>query len=247
MSLIHWARLGWKLWRQDRAKLRLLNRHARISYSQEGEDLLLLRLFERAPPGIYVDVGAHHPFRFSNTCLLHLQGWRGINIDALPGSMSVFRAARPRDICLETAVSDHAGTLSYHMFTEPALNTFDGLLAAEREASGWPRSGQIHMPCVPLAEILQRELPRLGADTVDVLSVDVEGFDLSVLRSNDWSLFRPRVLLVEAIDNDLGSLNFSELNQYCEGLGYRLFSKLVHSVIYVDDARRDAPDAKGSP
>ena len=37
------------------------------SYSQEGEDMILRRLFEKQIQGFYVDVGAHHPKRFSNT------------------------------------------------------------------------------------------------------------------------------------------------------------------------------------
>jgi len=52
------------------------------SYSQEGEDLILLRIFEKKRIGFYVDVGSHHPFRFSNTYLFYRLGWRGINIDA---------------------------------------------------------------------------------------------------------------------------------------------------------------------
>src|SRR5690348_6482057 len=50
------------------------------SYSQEGEDLILARLLENTPSGLYVDIGAHHPFRFSNTRLLYERGWHGINI-----------------------------------------------------------------------------------------------------------------------------------------------------------------------
>lgn len=37
------------------------------SWSQEGEDLILRRIFENKNTGFYVDVGAHHPKRFSNT------------------------------------------------------------------------------------------------------------------------------------------------------------------------------------
>ena len=54
----------------------------RYSFSQEGEDLLIDRMFDGQSVGFYVDVGAHHPTRFSNTYLLYLRGWRGINIDA---------------------------------------------------------------------------------------------------------------------------------------------------------------------
>jgi hypothetical protein len=60
------------------------------SYSQEGEDMVLYRTFETVKEGFYVDVGAHHPDRFSNTYKFYKQGWRGINIDAMPGGMDPF-------------------------------------------------------------------------------------------------------------------------------------------------------------
>ena len=54
------------------------------SYSQEGEDILLSRIFRNQKKGFYVDIGAHHPTRFSNTYYFYKLGWRGINIDAIP-------------------------------------------------------------------------------------------------------------------------------------------------------------------
>ncbi len=48
--------------------------------------------------GFYVDIGAHHPFRYSNTQFFYEKGWRGINIDATPGSMDRFKDFRPEDI-----------------------------------------------------------------------------------------------------------------------------------------------------
>ncbi len=47
------------------------------SYSQEGEDMILKRIFENKI-GFYIDVGAHHPKRFSNTHLLYKKGCPGI-------------------------------------------------------------------------------------------------------------------------------------------------------------------------
>ncbi|MFA7355121.1 MAG: SAM-dependent methyltransferase, partial [Sulfurimonadaceae bacterium] len=75
--------------------------YALKSYSQEGEDMILRRLFEQQPNGFYVDVGAHHPKRFSNTYFFYKKGWRGINIDAMPNSMELFNKIRPRDINIE--------------------------------------------------------------------------------------------------------------------------------------------------
>ena len=68
----------------------LKQKFATLSYSQEGEDLILNRFLEDKTEGLYVDVGAHHPKRFSNTYLFYKKGWRGINIDAMPGKHETF-------------------------------------------------------------------------------------------------------------------------------------------------------------
>ena len=113
--------------------LRVLSSHARLSYSQEGEDMILGRIFDQKTGGFYVDVGAHHPFRFSNTCVLYQRGWCGINIDADPTLIAAFQRHRPRDINISTGVSDEPGVLLFHVFNEPALSTFDPAVAAEKE------------------------------------------------------------------------------------------------------------------
>ena len=94
------------------------------SWSQEGEDMVLRRAFEKKKTGFYVDVGAHYPMRFSNTNFFYSRGWSGINIDAMPGSMKKFEKYRRRDINLELGVAQEEGVLDYYVFNEPALNTF---------------------------------------------------------------------------------------------------------------------------
>ena len=105
------------------------------SYAQEGEDMILIRLLEGQRSGFYVDVGAHHPFRFSNTFRFYLRGWRGINIDPNPEASRLFASKRRRDTNLQMGVSDLPGSLAYHRFDESALNTFDAELAAHRQAN----------------------------------------------------------------------------------------------------------------
>ena len=53
-----------------------------ISWSQRGEDLALLSLFDGKQNGTYLDIGAHHPTRFSVTRHLYQLGWTGVNVDA---------------------------------------------------------------------------------------------------------------------------------------------------------------------
>src|SRR3954469_14517353 len=104
-----------------------------VNYAQEGEDQLLLRLVDGRESGFYVDVGAHDPRRFSNTCVFYNKGWRGINIDPNPQVIRKFDCERPGDINLCCGISDSKGEMKYFEISDPALNTFDESLARERE------------------------------------------------------------------------------------------------------------------
>lgn len=200
-----------------------------IAYSQEGEDLLLARLLKKKEPGFYVDVGAHHPVRFSNTHALYLSGWRGINVDATPGSMEPFHRLRPGDVNLECAVSDVADPFRFHIFAEGALNTTDDALAARYVEMGWESAGVVEIKPYPLADLLTEHLP-LG-QTIDLMSIDVEGSEMGVLRSNDWGRFRPGVLVIEALDTSLDQLDAHPLIVFLRRHGYAPVAKLINSVI----------------
>ena len=136
-----------------------LKSHAGIYFSQEGEDILLSRIFGDQTRGFYVDVGAHHPKRFSNTCYFYNRGWQGINIDALPGSMKVFQKFRPRDTNLEIAISEKEQNLTYYMFNEPALNGFSKSISEGRQNEQYHIERTITIPAFPLSKILDTYLP----------------------------------------------------------------------------------------
>ena len=181
-----------RAWRQAMGSVE--KRGASLSFAQEGEDRIINRLFDGGP-AFYVDVGAHHPVRFSNTFLLYLRYWRGINIDAMPGSMAAFDKIRKRDINLEVGVGTAAKLEPLLVFDEPALNTFDPQSAARNQAAGHRVVKELDVDIRPLSDLLAQHLP---ADVdFGLLSVDVEGRDLDVLESNDWDRFRPRVVCCE--------------------------------------------------
>jgi FkbM family methyltransferase len=203
------------------------------SYSQEGEDMILRRIFEERRGGFYVDVGAHHPTRYSNTYLFYKWlGWRGINIDALPGSMALFRRLRPEDINLEVAISDEPGTFTYYEFDEPALNGLSPELSRERAAAGTAELiAQTPVRTRTLAEVLAEHLP--AGREIDFLSVDVEGLDLEVLRSSDWSRYRPAVVLVEDMEaTELAAAAETRLSRFLRDQGYALSCRTPHTSIF---------------
>jgi FkbM family methyltransferase len=206
-----------------------------FSFSQEGEDIVLQELFaERGGgPGFYVDVGAHHPRRFSNTYVFYLQDWSGINIDPTPGSMAPFRQERGRDINLEIGIDEADGTRPFFLFNDAALNTFDPERARFLETTTSYRVvGRCDLPVRRLAAILDQHLP--AGRTVDFLNVDVEGLDLAVVRSNDWSRYRPHVVVLEDHQLDLRAPAASPIVGFMGEVGYRPVARLPRSVFYVD-------------
>lgn len=206
------------------------------SWSQEGEDRILNRIFEQQEFGFYIDIGAHHPRRFSNTYLLYRRGWRGINIDAMPGSMRAFNKIRPRDINLEIAIADRQTELDYYIFNEPALNGFSRDLSQERHAaaSGYVIEDVIKVEVLQLHEVLHQHLP--ACQSIDFMSVDVEGLDFQVLKSNDWNRYRPTYVLVEVLESSLHEIEKSEIGRFMRVTGYILFAKCLNTVFFKDSS-----------
>jgi FkbM family methyltransferase len=206
--------------------------YARTSYSQYGEDLVVLAVMARFPAsyrGFYVDVGAHHPHRFSNTCIFYQMGWRGICIDPLPSAAPFFARYRPRDLFIPQGVSETDGMLTYYIYGEGALNTFSEE-AVRAQTSQPTRRQQIRTE--PLRAILRRHLP--ADQRVDFLSIDAEGFDMQVLRSNDWHAYSPRVVLIE--DMSGGTAAAAEAGpaaQFLKGYGYILGNRLPTGLIFL--------------
>lgn len=213
---------------------------ARRSWSQEGEDILLSRLFEGKEQGFYVDVGAHHPRRFSNTQYFYRRGWRGINIEPNPEAAKAFRIERPGDINLQTAISDMPGKLTYYVFDEPALNTFDAVLAQSRlKETSYRLLRETEIPVVRLDALLDLHLP--AGTSIDFMSIDVEGLDLQVLHSNNWVKYRPQCVLVEALGSaNLMEVMSGELHQLMEAHQYALFAKTYNTLFYIDNLLIDA-------
>lgn len=201
-----------------------------LSYSQEGEDQILRRSFESQANGFYVDVGAHHPRRFSNTYFFYRRGWSGINIEPNPDAIALFQQQRPRDINLCIGVAEQDGSIPYYVFDEPALNTFDHALCEQRQReTPYKLVAQRDVRVRPLSAILAANI---AERRIDFMSIDVEGFDLQVLQSNDWDRFRPAYLLVESRDADLENIAIDPVHAFAVAHRYRLVAKTVSTLIY---------------
>lgn len=203
-----------------------------ISFAQEGEDIILDNLFEGKTDGFYIDVGAYHPQKLSNTYYFYLRGWTGINIDAMPDSMKKFNDLRPKDINLEIPISKLPSSLTYYKFDESALNGFSPSLSEQRDIqTKYKIMGQTQLMTKTLAEILDESLPK--NQKIDFLSIDVEGLDYEVLQSNNWEKYRPQVILVEDLEiEDIAKINDSKIFAFLIEKGYMLISKTLRTLIF---------------
>ncbi|GHD33732.1 FkbM family methyltransferase [Halioglobus pacificus] len=204
------------------------------AYAQEGEDLIVARL-NRNSTGFFVDIGAHHPTRFSNTYKLYERGWRGINIDPLPGGMQAFENLRPKDINLEVAISDNEepGSLTYYMFDEPAFNSLEERNITDATALGAKLIAEVKVPVMTIESLLGERSGEF--EKIDLLTVDVEHHELRILQSFPFHLYKPSNIVVEIKGLDLLKPDCNPVYRCLSEQGYRLRSYLYHSAIFVHD------------
>lgn len=203
-------------------------------FSQEGEDLILKRLFPEDIKGFYVDIGAHHPTRFSNTYLLYKQGWRGINIDPRPGIMELFDLMRPEDINIEYAIGDGKSShqnAHYIRFHEPAYNSVYFGNKEDVENLGKSEILDIRDISVKsLDEILEEHSDAFNH--INLLSIDVEGLEKQVLKGFSIERYRPDVIVIEIRGFDISMCDSFEEYNLLINCGYKLRSVLYNSLIF---------------
>ncbi|MCD7972296.1 MAG: FkbM family methyltransferase [Candidatus Azobacteroides sp.] len=208
--------------------------YAFTSYSQEGEDMVVKSLFEnkKGYKGFYVDIGAHHPFRFSNTAYFYKKGWRGINIEPTPGAINIFNRFRKKDINIQGAIGLSDKPLLFYQFNEPALNGFDKRLSESRH------HGDNKYEIINTTEIAVSKLSTVldscleEGKKIDFLTLDVEGMEMEVLKSNDWFKYKPDyIFLIEEHTSIVDTIG-NEIYTYLKGLNYSFIAKTPRTSIY---------------
>ena len=181
-------------------------------------------------PGLYVDVGAYHPWKQSNTYRFYLTGWNGITIEPNPDIADAFKGFRPRDVHLVMGVSPTPGVLTYYQFEDAKINSFD---ESQSQRMSSPPIGQKAIECLPLREIVERHANGLQ---IDLLSIDCEGLDLEVLESLDFATTRPSVIVVEDFEQ-FGATHrggTSKIRTFLHAQGYATFAQSAFSFHYID-------------
>lgn len=208
-------------------------------FSQSGEDGILKGFFynklANKEKGFCVDIGAFHPTNGNNTYFFYINGWRGINVDASPGSIKAFNAQRKRDINVEVGIALKEEKKTFYYLGENSMNSFSQHFIEDDRKIRDKVQQEIMIQTIRLETLLDKYLP--ANQEIDIMSIDVEGMDLEVIQSNNWDKYVPKVIVIEMQAKKLSDVFSNEINTFLADKGYEPYAKTLlasnlASVIY---------------
>ena len=166
--------------------------------SQFGEDKKILKLFNKKTNGTYLDLGCFHPIRQNNTLLFHRLGWKGINIDLNPLSIELFNVARPNDINICGAISGKVGFKDLFFDNElSSLNTINkNHTMFLKKAFNEIKLKKRKIKTTTINNILKK----YKINKIDFMNIDIEGNELDVLKTINFSKIDIKVICIEIVN-----------------------------------------------
>lgn len=210
-----------------------LSGKAKGHFGQYGEDIIIHKLFTRKKTnGIYIDIGAYHPFYFSNTAYLWAKGWHGINVDANHNSIEHFKRARPSDknilgSVVPSEIAKIKSTIPIYVPEKSRINamgTCDEKLAKERNFQK-----KINVPTLAIKDIFDQ----VKEQEIDFLNIDIEGLDEVVLNDIDFYKYNPKVICVEDYSDNISDVLNSGISAKLFSVGYILKARVGSSSVFL--------------
>lgn len=183
----------------------------RKTYSQSGEDVFIADYMRRhsIKNGKYVDVGAFHPIKYSNTCLLFNKGWSGTNIDLNPTSIDYFKILRPKDknVCCAISNKEKKTKIFMNNIFSP-LNTI-----SRKHASSLNFDSKNDLDFY----IKSRKFNNIVKEKFNFLNIDIEGLDYQVIKSINLNKYKPNLICIEILDKKTlkGIKKYLNKFEYC--------------------------------
>lgn len=153
--------------------------------------------------GVYVDIATNEPVRISNTYFYDacLQ-WRGLCVEAHPGYINLIKRMRSCAIT-PACVGEKEGNVTFVLDAGGS-----GVLETNKNAAAVAKKDRISVRCVKTKDAIMAA----GITVIDLLSLDVEGYELNVLKGIDWTKTRINVIVIESLSEETKAL--------LHGLGY---------------------------
>lgn len=205
--------------------------------AQEGKrvDNVLRDYFhDYAYKGVFFDVGAFEPITISNSHHFHLNGWKVYSFEANPEKIPLLKQHRDHVFNYAITDTDSTGPLAFEN-----VKTRDGWTASYsaikvsqkyKDIFGWNGARNsvetLYVSQRSLDTIIRDEIPELTR--IDIMSLDIEGYELECLKGLDLGKFPPLVMVVENADKDDHTIK-----EYLERFGYRLDKKVSYNEYYL--------------
>lgn len=205
------------------------------SFSQEGEDLIIDRIFKtkkiQYDEIFYLDIGSGHPIKYSNTFYFYLRGSKGICVDAFEKNIKLHRLLRPRDKSFDLILGNDEKLIDYYVFNQSELNTISKERVNELEEYNisplYSEKKQQLMTNDFFSKKVREDIKR-----INLFSIDIEGAELEIIRAINWENFKPEIICIEIITKNLDDLYENEVFKILKKNNYTFYSKLINSVIF---------------
>ncbi len=198
-------------------------------YSQFGQDdFVLKKVFTNKTDGFFIDIGANHPIQGSNTYLLERNGWKGLAFEPQESLNKLWPINR-KTPCLKCVIGPENKYVSFIEGKEEE----HGLSGVE----GFNKCSTDHRKVTVQQRKFSDIISEHGIKKIDYLSIDVEGYELNVLKSIDFSQADIKLISVE---NDLGFKNIpfigkrlgselgnNNLRKFIENEGYTYIARIM--------------------
>ena len=217
----------------------------RWSRSQLGEETVLLReLFEEEGhifvQGMFVELGALDGMGLSNTrTLQYALDWSGVLIEACPGhwprlALRASKLSRHQNVTVVQSAVCHpkppGGTIRFSAKCRPGSAIHDGITHGDilmQKERARETDEPIDVPCDGLGNILESH----GVSHVDMLSIDVEGYEVPLLQSIHWDKISVYAIVIEIDHNAPHEVD--EIHTILSSAGFELVGLLAGDAIWV--------------
>ena len=214
-------------------------------FSFSGVDIILEKIFMHQPKGIYIDVGCQHPIKNNNTYLLYKKGWEGINVDLDKDNIDLFNASRSKDNNFNKALSSDVNDVDLYFYHKKSpINTINKRTSEFQKAKV---SSIKKIKTDTLDNIILNT--KYKDSSFDLLSIDVEGHELEVLKGFNLVKFSPNVIVVEYLDLNVSKLEIknlsiedildTEIYKYLISKNYILVNSIYSDLVFVNKKFRD--------